>query len=201
MFLDKESYPDFKKYYLNTYIKLKETGDNLYWVDRVDEEYTTLLSMEDSEKILLSHENGYNVDFILPRKASFLHKNVLYHLARTPARQWKKGICKENTTCAYLAHTGKWTSGELTNNVITSYCQKNIFFPLESINSSTFGNRFALPIDTRFSLDKTGKLWLDMNFIGEINITTRTIKINKIFQYEVENIFDLTKIYTVSYHD
>lgn len=93
---------DIRRYYEKTYCKLKEFGDRLFFFEAVNcNEDGWQIVLKDSNNdyvtISLEEEAPYNMDFALPHKAMFPFKNTVFMLQRIPARQYKRGICPDNT--------------------------------------------------------------------------------------------------------
>ena len=72
---------DIEKYYYNTYIKFKEFGDRLFYIQGVTSEKVFGLDENDDYfELLLSDEAPYEVDYILPNKACFSYSDTVYQL-------------------------------------------------------------------------------------------------------------------------
>lgn len=93
---------DIGKYFLKSYLKFKETGDTLFYLNHVD---TSCISgqIEDGRdfKLYLAEEEPYEVDYILPHKSFFQFGEHAAMLERIPAKQYHRGITCENTRVSY----------------------------------------------------------------------------------------------------
>jgi hypothetical protein len=93
---------DIQKYYLNTFLKFKETGDLLLYLTGVDNHAITGQVEDGREfKLYLSETDPYEVDYILPHKSFFQYEGNAVMLQRIPARQYFRGISPENTAVVF----------------------------------------------------------------------------------------------------
>lgn len=93
---------DITRYYRNSFLKFKETGDMLFYLQNVD---ATMISgqIEDGRdfKLYLSEDEPYEVDYILPHKSFFQYGEHACMLQRIPAKQYHRGMTGENTSITY----------------------------------------------------------------------------------------------------
>lgn len=93
---------DIRRYYEQTYCKVPEHGDKLFYlqntVHSADGWEARLVDSDgDIYSIILEEETPYEMNFALPHRALFNFKNTVCLLERIPARQYKRGINTENT--------------------------------------------------------------------------------------------------------
>ena len=123
---------DIRKYYLNTFLKFKETGDMLLYLTGVDN-YAISGQVEDGRdfKLYLSEEEPYEVDYILPHKSFFQYKDKAMMLQRIPAKQYFRGISAENTAVMYkILGKGEPERCGLTFELLKAFVQKQKFYTL-----------------------------------------------------------------------
>lgn len=169
------NYMDVEKYYLHTNIKLKETGDILYYVSFVNSKYITLsykTSTNETQCSLIDIEGkGYLLDYTIPRKMVYQDGEYAIMLSRIPAKQWKKGASTSNTKFHLLLSKG-WTNYEFSYDTLKKYPSVPRYSTQEDINE---GKCISYALSNRFSLTNEGKLFLDSTYIGQYNIRTFTL--------------------------
>lgn len=120
---------DIQKYYLNTFLKFKETGDLLLHLTGVDQMAITG-QVEDGRdfKLYMSEDDPYEVDYILPHKSFFQYGHQAVMLQRIPARQYFRGISPENTQVVFKV-PGRAELEKLPLNfeVLKAFVQKQKF--------------------------------------------------------------------------
>lgn len=123
---------DIQKYYLNTFLKFKETGDLLLYLTGVDNHAITG-QVEDGRdfKLYLSETDPYEVDYILPHKSFFQFGEKAVMLQRIPARQYFRGISPENTAVVFkVPGQGELSKLNLGFEVLKAFVQKQKFLSL-----------------------------------------------------------------------
>lgn len=188
MKVSKDNWEDAKKYFHQTYVKFKEEGDALFFVDRVD-----------PDKIVAKATNGelvgidltvgeYHIEYVIPGKAVFQYGPHVVMLSRIPARMWKKGMCTQNTKFETLDATSKWNKATFSSTLIESFINKPCYLePKEAQKMLGSGEIESAALTPRISLSKEGKLFVDQTIIAKYNGTLFTTK--RLFQNEVEKLF------------
>lgn len=90
----KENWEDVKKYYLDTIVKLTETGDKLWQVAEVTPEEIVFTDLE-GEQEYYDLELGCELSYALPNKKVYQFGDRAFLIARKPARMWKKGLSEK----------------------------------------------------------------------------------------------------------
>lgn len=89
---------DIRKYFENTYIKIRGYGDTLFFVRRVREDVISGRDENDTEfELDLWEDSPFTLDYILPHRAVFQYGETALLLRRVPARQYFRGIHPDNT--------------------------------------------------------------------------------------------------------
>jgi hypothetical protein len=174
---------DFVQRYAETYgwlerpgkpsllVKLLKIRENsLIFTDETGFEYTAL------------SDRGNWFSFIPVVKGSYLYQDSIVVVQRVPARQWRRGICEDNTSIRTLDHQS------LNVNFETL---KALFSPIRNTTIETFketliGNRVLF--NNQFSLYQN-RFFVYENFIGTYEPGKVTLN-NDLFQQEVADIFN-----------
>lgn len=197
MFVNSSNWSDAEKYFQGCYIKCKEYGDTLVLIKKVTPE--ALWGVDEYEQnvcIELDGENtgthGYELDYILPKKAYFQYGAHAYFLSRIPARMWKKGLSSENTTIQSLGLNGhSFTSFHL--KYLKGFVNKPGYVNYKEITDQT-----SVALSPRFAMRKTdGVIFLDITQIGCYNKTTNTVVVPKLFLDDVKPLFVGAKFATL----
>lgn len=187
---------DIEKYFRHTYVKFDEYGDKLFYITEVSPEYVSGLDEEKTNfQLFLSDASPYTVNYILPHKAVFQYKDSVYSLQRIPARQYKRGLCEDNTQIVNVA-TGQ--KQELTFDILKAFVNK----PQYSSFSAAFNTKIktkAVALNSRMSFMRTGAILVDSTQVAKYDYTTKKISINhKIFLPEIiQHMVDYNETYEV----
>lgn len=193
MFVSKENWQDGEKYFAGCYIKVKEYSDTLCKVIKVTEE-AIWCEDEHGNNVCIELDGavtgkvGYDLDYILPKRAFFQLGDFACFLNRIPARMWKKGLCKQNTALYQVTHTGTFSPASLTFENLHAYVHKPFYSPTISLDGL-----YSKALSPRFALTKDGTLLLDMTKIGQLT-GTKTILVKKIFVPEVSKLLPETVV-------
>lgn len=187
---------DCRKYYEETFVQFKEEGlDKLFFVLSVGDGHMFVRQVQDdgalgSETIGVNIENGYNMDFILPRKACFNHHKRSLFLSRIPEKQWKKGIHSQNTIMMYLSAVGDWRKLPFSAQYLIRYISKNAWKHCDNLELTTE----SMALNTRLSLSANGYVFLDRTYVGLYNRGENTIKCHPLVHKEVLPYFSHAKV-------
>jgi len=126
--------------------------------------------------------NEVEVDFLLPKKSYFDYDGRTFFLTRVPNKQYKRGMCNDNTSIYELTPTGFKIFG-LDLKLINAYTAKPAF---QGFRMSAGGSYAVTP---RMAVDTHGRLFVDMTRIGYVDVKNGTIVCNvDLFIPEVEKI-------------
>ena len=181
MLLVPSNLADIKRYYQNTYVKFHETGDTLYYINGVCNEYIYGTNEDGVDfKLYLEESEPYTLQYILPQKSFFQHKKHAALLYRIPARQYKRGITVENTRVKTVFPDGG-TFLDLTIAVLKSYVTKQQFFSLTEARKS---KNFSCVLTPRMALGvSTGTIFVDN--VAVANVSGDTIQHNPLFKEDI----------------
>lgn len=170
---------DIRRYYEKTYCKLKEFGDKLWFLQKIEttpDGYEVRLVDSDNETwvILLDNEEPYHMDFALPHKAMFNFRNTVFQLQRIPARQYKRGIHPENTQLIEI-FTGK--SLTLDFKRLESFINKQAYI---SLNEAIFGKRGSTVVGMALSPRMAWNALNQMVFVDNVGVAVYDRAANKL---------------------
>lgn len=149
---------------------LKITDSFLNFTDETGFEYTAL------------SDRGNWFTFIPVVKGSYLYKDTIVVVQRIPARQWRRGICEENTSIKTIEGVSLDTNFEVL---------KAIFSPVQNTTIETFkhtleGDRVLF--NPQFSIYKN-RFYVYDNVIGTYE-SGKVMLNNDLFQQEITDIFN-----------
>jgi hypothetical protein len=187
---------DIQKYYESTYVKFAEFGDKLFYIQRVREEMIQGIDDTDTAfELYLSDDHPYAVNYLLPHKATFQWKDSVYVLQRIPARQYRRGLCADNTMLTNVA-TGNNT--DISFNALKAFVSKPQY--------SSFGQAFnskektkAIALTNRMTYLRTGYILFDQKRVASYDHDRKVIKmVHKIFLPEImQHMVDHNEHYEV----
>jgi len=184
---------DIDKYYRHTFLKFKETGDLLFYLDTVG---TSCISgtIEDGRefKLYLAEEEPYEVDYILPHKSFFQYGENAVMLQRNPAKQYNRGITGENTMLCYRTGDEKFGKLPLDFTILKAFVNKKKFYSLqEAIKEPKL---VSVALSSRMMYVKQNKqIYMDFVPIARVSLNRRIQMIAPIFKEEVEDFLKTTQ--------
>lgn len=181
-----ENWRDIQKYYQGTYVKFAEFGDTLHYIENVTQDEITGKDENKDDFVLYLHDSQeYVFEYLLPHKAVFQYGGDAYLLQRIPARQYKRGLCQENTSFT------KVTSGErqsLSWQLMTAYTNKQKYFSLkEAIYGK--GKMRSLAVTNRMSYARGNDyLYVDNKVIATFNRESKVLATIPLFFDDVKEL-------------
>ncbi len=158
------NWKDVQKYYQGTFIKLRELGDEVVRVDKV-EPTSMWVVLQSNEKIeLVLSDEGYNLDYQIPKKTVYQNGQFAYVLDRIPARMWKKGLSSENTTLNAVEADGVLEQVHVNKfENLFSFVNKPEYVKL--FNYEVYA---SAALSNRIYVTKNGVIWCDAKAIGKV---------------------------------
>lgn len=183
-----ENRDDILKYYRHTYIKLKEAGDTLFFIERVDED-AVYGKAEDGRPFILhlDKEHPYEVDFVLPHKSFFQYFEHAALLERVPARMYYRGVHENNTRCTVYKSTGP--SMTLVNfDTLKAFVNKQPWKTIDEVLTNK--DLVSGVLSPRMALFRTARtLWIDHLAVATVHTKDRIIRVQKtIFMPEIQQL-------------
>lgn len=193
MEVSQQNWHDVEKYFYDTYVKFKETGDTIYRINGVNSEYITAVSLN-GEEVGIDLKNPYNIDFILPKKASFNMGTTAYHIARIPARQWKKGISKQNTMFSQYNEKQTWQGVAWNHAMLEGYVNKPSYVLPQDLKTHFQNGHIACAISPRIVVASNGNIFVDTVVVGKWSFEKELITTRQLFEIEMKTFFPFVKL-------
>lgn len=180
---------DIQKYYTDNIIKVKEAGDRLWYVRSIGPEEVKLVDVDGMELYIDLH-HPYEVDFPLPGRAVYQCGSSAYMVARAPAKQYNRGIHKQNTRMYILNQIGQWGEVPITLERLQQFVDKPCY---QDINNLTPGySSWALsPV---FSVTANGQVYALQKLIGNLSWVDKKVTVFNAFKPEIKAIFTDWKV-------
>lgn len=183
---------DISRYYRQTYIKLLEFGDQLFFVEQV-ESNRIVGQHESGEKfcIYMSDETPYEMEYMLPHKSFFQYGDKAVQLSRVPAKQYLRGLAPSNTQVLYQGTDGKPKQLELSFELLKAYVQKAEW---PTINAAVDMDKASVAMNSRMMYMKGNRhLYIDFVPVALVNVALRRFEVKKpIFTDEVKDLIKST---------
>jgi hypothetical protein len=191
MLVTPETAEDCKKYFQHCWVKFKEEGEKIFYITHVDKKYIHAKSIQD-EEILVDHQEGYTIDYLIPKKTVFQHGECAVMLSRIPARMWKKGMNKVNTEFKSLDFHG-WTSREFDMHIINGFVNKPCYYSAQdALNDFAKSEHLqSAALTPRISISRKGTVYVDTIPVGRWLQEKKTLSVKKIFNTEVKPLFSI----------
>lgn len=187
---------DINKYYRNTFVKFKETGDTLYYIRDVSHRMIRGTDQDGTEfELYLSDEHPYEVDYVLPNKSFFQLAKSACLLQRIPAKQYRRGLCPENTRVTRIGKTGNLVSVDLSFDVLKAFVAKQSFPSLATVLLQK-SKPISVALSPRFAyVPEVGLIVADTTPIAAIDKKEKTIvMLHSIFKPEVQELVKNTPL-------
>ena len=187
MKIDPYNSADILKYFKDTFVQFKEEGNALFYVLNCDTKYLYVQEVATREFAVINLNKGYNIDFCLPRKCVFLHKDRVSMIARIPAQQWKKGIHSKNTAF-YQIVNGEWESVMFLTPLLVSYLNTKY----NTMND--YDGMRSLALSPRVSIAHNGNVFIDMIKVGVYDLRTHIFKGYAMIWDDIKKYFPLAQL-------
>lgn len=170
-----ENTDDIIRYYKNTYIKFKETGDTLFYVRAVREQRVEGTSQDGTPfELYLDAEFPYEVDYVLPHKSYFQWGDHACLLQRIPAKQYQRGISANNVSLSLLRAGGQGADTSVGFEVLMSFVSKQAFMSLDTAIES---DKISVVLSPRMAfIPSTKKIYLDSKCVGQLTPKRKLVK-------------------------
>lgn len=189
MIINSKNWEDVKRYYNHTYIKLKETGDQIWYVKSV-EPNMIYLQASNGEDAGLDLNIGYEIEYVIPGRAAFQYGNNALALVRIPSKQYYRGLHPENTSFRQLSGTGRWLARTINFDTIQGFVNKPIYYSISDIlNLHQQENFESFALSPNICLASNGVIITTSgNIIGKVMFKSKKISCNKLFIPELTEL-------------
>ena len=196
-----ENAKDIQKYFQGAYIKFPglqgvfgdgksaaDAGEIIHTVEHVTNDVIKGKRLEGKESVpyeffLYSEQDqpAPEIEFILPKKSYFNDsQGQALMLFRIPARQYKRGVCSDNTSIVQLTAEGTFEAYPLTVVTLTEYVGKQAYHKF----APPVGPSYA--VTRRIAVAKCGHIFIDRTKVGTIDYAANTIKLGReLFEPEI----------------
>lgn len=186
MIFSKHNVDDIKKYYKNTIVKFKETGDRLWQIIEITYSEVTCVDV-DGFVIKIDLEEEYEVDYPMPGRTVYQSGASAYMLVRKPAKQYYRGISASNTGLLYLRSDGQWMNTTLTLEALQQFVDKPAYQDINTFNKETHA---SIALNKHFSATRAGQILALHKVIGGFDLDTKKYKIPNLFVSELSPLFE-----------
>lgn len=199
MKISRFNYEDVRRYYKNTYVKFKETGDHVWFIREVDPE--KLVAVDDKgEEVAIDLYKEYEIEYIIPGKTAFQFGDRAYALRRIPLRQFYRGMHPENTEFVELAADGKWRKQNLSFDIVQGFVNKPVYWQIQDVIPAALkGEGLSWALSPQIAVSVNGEVMtVSGTSIGRVGFLNKMMACNKLFVPELErlglfNSFELIK--------
>jgi hypothetical protein len=180
---------DISKYFLQTYVKFKEEGDKIFYVTKVTA--SRMLVRESSgEEAAIDLEDGYYLDYIIPKKTVFQYGEHALFLSRIPARMWKKGMDHKNTQFQVLKASGGWVEHDFNISTVEGFVNKASYMSFEdALTNLTSGDVNSVALSPRISINTGGSVYIDTVLVGKYRFQQKELACKSIFKEDLTKVF------------
>lgn len=186
MQLVSSNWRDIQKYYDQCFIKIRDFGDKIFFVDKVTPEFVLFKDKDGQEGIIHLHDEvPYNLDMVLPHKAMFQIGDYAYLMQRIPARQYNRGITSQNCTIKKLSLSG-WTNSSVSFMNLSGYTEKTAYRPADVVFKREQGSEV---LSARFAyLAGTYSIYCDTKQVATLDPVNKRIMCRPLIEAELATI-------------
>jgi hypothetical protein len=182
------NYEDIARYYRNTFVKFRETGDTLYYIRSVSS-YSIRGTDENGTEfeLFLNDEVPYELDYVLPRKSFFQYRGQACLLQRIPAKQYQRGVSENNVRLQLIQKKGTVQTIDLGFEALKAFVSKPAFPRLDDAVANKEGNN-SVVLSPRFAYAPAIKtIYADL--VPVATIVGKAVRVShKIFAPELAKI-------------
>jgi hypothetical protein len=192
---------DISRYYRHTYVKFHETGDKIFFIRDVNNHMVRGTDDEGTEfELYLSEEFPYEVDYVIPRKSFFQHKNKACLLQRHPAKQYQRGLSHHNTQIHGLSRTGAMNAMDVNFDVLKSYVAKQEF-PSFDRGITVKGKNVSVVLSPRFAyVPDIKQIFADLIPVASVDHPNHRIEVfHSVFMPEIQHLASNSIFKVVAY--
>lgn len=181
---------DINRYYKNTYVKFKETGERLFYIRKVDQYAVTGQDEDGTEfELCLSDEHPYEVDYILPNKSFFQAQKRAVMLQRIPAKQYQRGISAQNTQLCSINKAGGLAKHDIGFDLLKLFVNKQTYTNFTDAVRNKERNISTVLSSRMAYVPEVGMIFVDFVPVATVDKKAQTVSMTRpIFRAEVEKI-------------
>ena len=193
MFFTPENREDINKYYRNSFLKFKETGDTLYYITNVDANMVSGQVENGRDfKLYLAKEEPYEVDYVLPHKSFFQYGDNAVMLQRIPAKQYHRGLTPDNTMVSFRGVGGAVSNLPIDFIILGAFVKKQKFFSLGEAMKKDLTSCVLSP--RMMYVKQTKNIYIDFTPVATVEVKTKKITmLAPIFEEEIRDFLKATQ--------
>lgn len=187
MIFHRTNYADIKRYFSNTIIKLPEiSGDRLWQIISIAPDEVKLVDVDDVE-VYIDLNEEYEVDYPLPGRTVYQAADRACILVRKPAKQYFRGLHKDNTQLSYFNGEGGFSAYAWSLSTLQQFVDKPAYQNPDTINLYE-GMSWAL--NKHMAVCRNGHVMVLNKVIGRVNWEDKTYKVvSSLFKSELAAAF------------
>jgi hypothetical protein len=188
MIFHRHNYEDIKRYYANTIIKLPQlSGDRLWQIVSISMDEVKMVDVDGME-IYIDLNEEYEVEYPLPGRVVYQTTDgraALLH--RRPAKQYYRGLHKENTSLMYYGGGGELHSMGWNIHTLQEFVDKPCY---QDVNTIDFDCGESWALSPHIALSSCGRLLALSTTIAVVDKKAKSIAMVKsLFTPEVKQLF------------
>jgi len=186
------NFEDISRYYRNTYVKFKETGDTLFYIRDVRPDVVRGTDEDGTEfELYLNDDHPYEVDYVLPNKSYFQYAKRACMLQRIPAKQYRRGICSENVRISSLTKTGGVGNIEVGFDALKAFVSKQAFPNISTVLLQK-SKPISVALSPRFAfIPDLGYIFCDQLAVATVDKKAKTVVVLKdVFLPEITKLLE-----------
>jgi hypothetical protein len=187
------NYEDIKRYYANTIIKLPQLSDDRLWqIVNINMDEVKMVDVDGME-IYIDLNEEYEVEYPLPGRTVYqMPQGKAGLLHRRPAKQYYRGLHKDNTTLSCYLSDGTLTGLNWNLHTLQEFVDKPCYQDSNNLDTSQ-GDSWAL--NKHMAVTLSGKIMVLTQAVGYADFEEKTIKVTKpLFNREIKEAFPSWKL-------
>lgn len=187
MIFHRSNYEDIRKYYQSNIIKLPAlSGDRLWQILSITPDEIKLSDVDGFE-IYIDLNEEYEVDYPLPARTVYQHQDRACVLVRRPAKQYYRGLHKENTLVSYFNGSGELQAMPWNIHTLQQFVDKPAYQDPHTINKEE-GISWAL--NKYMALCSSGRISVLGKTVAIYNWHEKSVMcVNDLFKPELKQVF------------
>lgn len=187
MIFHRDNYEDIRKYYSHTIIKLPElSGDRLWQIVSITPDEIKLHDVDGME-IYMDLNDPYTVEYPLPARTVYQYGHRAALLVRKPAKQYYRGLSKDNTSLSVYRSDGSLSSLPWGLETLQQFVDKPAYQDIYTINLE---EQESWALSKHIALTRSGHIMVLNKCVGVLSFSDKTITLTRsLFKQEVQQVF------------
>lgn len=187
MIFHRSNYEDIKRYFNNTIIKLPEiSGDRLWQIISISPEEVHLEDV-DGVEVYIDLNEEYEVDYPLPGRTVYQAADRACILVRKPAKQYYRGLHKENTGLSYFNADGGLSAFSWSLSTLQQFVDKPAY---QNPDTICLEEGLSWALNRHMAVCRNGYVMVLNRPIGIVDWKTKTYKVvHSLFKPELVAAF------------